>query len=236
MNGAIEFYSAPPADYRKELRPGAICRAPIPFLLTDSPNRIVLTAHDVANPLDSWYTLESTDLENFDPARDKPLRHLRMNQDQFLLAVPSKLRPCILLSDPLVAPDSQDVGFSVVPLYSVRDAAGNYRPQYTFETVLKAQAYQIPNLFYLPEDADFSMHETVARLERIQFVREPHLLPRPAVLTDRALDLLRQWTANYFGMDVCLSGALQQYMEVAAKELRTRLGGTQNVGGLSAVS
>jgi len=235
VNGAIEFYCAPPADYRKELRPGAICRAPIPFLLTDAPNRILLTAHDVENPLDSWYALESTDLENFDPARDKPLRHLRMNQDEFLLAVPSKLRPCILLSDPVVSRTSQDSGFSVAPLYSVREAGGNYRPQYTFETVLKAQAYQIPHLFYLPDDANYSMNESVARLERIQFVREPHLLPMPVALTDRALDLLRQWAANYFGMDVCLSGALQQYMETAAKELVARLGGQQNAGGESAV-
>ena len=96
----------------------------------------------------------------------------------------------------------------MVPLYSVRDDGGNYRPQSRLKPFSRRRPTQTPHFFYLPEDATYSMNKSLARLERIQFVREPHLLPMPVVLTDRAVDLLRQWSANYYGMDVCLSGAL----------------------------
>jgi len=77
----------------------------------------------------------------------------------------------------------------------------------------------LPNVFYLPASDEFGIQESFARLDRIQFVRTDHLMPRPVKLTDKAADILRQWTWNYLGLSITLDPALEEYIKAAAKRL-----------------
>ena len=139
MNGVIEYYEKPPADYRTSLSAGLFCRVPIPFALEAKlANRIRLDWEDKENPANSQYLIDRIDLTSYDPTKEKSLRLIGLKQDEFALALPYKYRSCILLSDPLTegdypAPGNQ--GFLVVPLYSVRKDNGDYQYSINHETI-----------------------------------------------------------------------------------------------------
>jgi hypothetical protein len=225
MNGVIEYYETPPHNYREVLYAGLICRVPIRFVLGDPQSRILLDYCDVQNPGNCNYRLENTDLSDFDPSKDKPLRHLGLDADSFLLSNGYKFRYSIILSDPLTneykAPGDQ--GFLVVPLYSIHDPAGNFKSYIDREMVMRAQAYQINNIFYMPESPPFNIRESFARLDRIEFVKFEHISPKPVRLTPKAIDLLRQWAWFYQGCPL-LDNSLIEYMEKAKAEIELRLG------------
>jgi hypothetical protein len=203
VNGAIEYYEKPPADYRTSLSAGLFCRVPIPFALEAKlANRLRLDWEDQENPANSQYLIDRIDLTSYDPTQEKSLRLIGLKQDEFALALPYKYRICILLSDPLIegdypAPGNQ--GFSVVPLYSIRDDNGDYQNSINRETVLRAQGYQINHVFYLPESNEFGIHESFARLDRVAFATIPIIFPKPIKLTSVAIALLRQWSWHYQG-------------------------------------
>jgi hypothetical protein len=225
MNGVIEYYEAPPPDYKEVFCAGLICRVPIPFVLGKPQNRILLDYQDIKNPANCNYRLENTDLSDYDPRKDKPLRHLNLDADSFLLANGYKFRPCVILSDPIKsefrAPGDQ--GFLVVPLYSVHDPAGAYKDYIDREMVMRAQAYQFNNIFYMPESSPFDIRESFARVDRIEFVKLEHFSPKPVKLTAKAIDLLRQWAWYYQGCPI-LDNSLEEYMAKARTELDARLG------------
>jgi len=228
MIGVIDFYEHPPKDYRDALFSGLICRAPIPFTLNEHPDRLRLDYYNPGKPSNCNYTLERTDPSSFDPTTDPSLRQLGYPSDEFILAVGCKFRPCVLISDPVsdtLYPPPNYQGFIVVPLYTIHDAAGNYKPRITYDMVLRAQAYQLNNLFYLPESKEFDLEESFARLDRMQFVRLEHVHPKPVMLTEKATDLLRQWVWYYHGCPI-LDGALEDYIEKAKANLDSRLGST----------
>ena len=177
MIGIIDYYEKPPDDYRESYYPGLFCRAPVPYFLDQNPHRIKVDFFDPANPNNANYKFERTDFSAYDPRNDPPLRHLGLDTDGFLLSVGYKFRPCIILSDPLsVEPYSSpgDQGFLVVPLYSIHDPAGNFKTYINREMVLHAQAYQLNNVFYLPSSDEFDIHESFARVDRIEFAKLEH--------------------------------------------------------------
>jgi hypothetical protein len=227
MNGVIDYYERPPRDYRENLAPGLLCTAAIPWALEIHPNRIRVDFLDPKNPANANYVFETTDLSGYDPANDKPLRHLALDSENFILAIPYKFRPCILLSEPRpeeLYPIPGNQGFLVVPLFSILNANDEYHSQINRETVLRAQAYQLSNIFYLPASDEFDVQESFARLDKIEFVRVEHLFPKPTQLTPTANDLLRQWAWFYQGCPI-LDPALEVYMDKAKEELDKRLGG-----------
>jgi hypothetical protein len=225
MNGVIEYYEAPPHDYREDFFAGLICRAPIPYVLGRSQHRIILESLDTKNPANCTYRLENTDLSDYDPRNDRPLRHLNLDTDSFLLSIGFKFRHCIILSDPIIsefkAPGDQ--GFLVVPMYSVHDPAGAYKDYIDREMVMRAQAYQFNNVFYMPESYSFDIRESFARVDRIEFAKFEHISPKPVKLTAKAIDLLRQWAWYYQGCPI-LDNSLIEYMAKARAEIETRLG------------
>ena len=95
--GIINFEKAP-TSYREVLAPGHICRAPISFSHIQPVNEVRLRWLNKDKPPQSEYEFASTDLANYQPKTD--LRHLGLDSDSFLVAVPYKFRPCILVSDP----------------------------------------------------------------------------------------------------------------------------------------
>lgn len=226
MKGVIDYYQRPPDNYRKIITAGLFCIAPIQFVLDKEPSRLRLDYYDPAKPHNVNYTLEETDIPNFDPISDPSIRNLGLPSDNFLLAVGYKLRFCIIVSDPLSNapyPSPIDQGFIVIPLYSVHDPAGNYKTYISRDITLLAQAYQLNNTFYLPESEEHGVKESFARLDRIQFVRSDHLIPKPIMLTEKAIDLLRQWIGYYHGIPI-LDPALEEYMRRAKDQIDKRLG------------
>lgn len=118
----------------------------------------------------------------------------------------------------------------VTSLYTTTNEAGDLKDYIDREMILRAQAYQFENVFYLPESKEFDMKESFARLDRMVFVNANTIRPKPICLSDDALELLREWTWKCFGFPLeGLNPALDKFIEKAAKDLENRLG-TKQVG------
>lgn len=229
MIGVIEFYENAPKDYRTALPSGLICRAPIPFRLGTHADR--LGVESVANDRDPktvQFSLERTDLRDFDPTHIPDIqRHLNIKSDEFLLSIGYKYRKCIITSEPILGTDygaPGENGFIVTPLYSTKNEAGDFKSYINYEMILKAQAYQLHNVFFMPESTQFGISESFARLDRACFVNVELIQPSPVTLTNRAIELLREWTWKCFGFPLeGLDPALDKFIEKAGKELEARL-------------
>lgn len=221
MIGAVEYYAQPPADYRTNYAPGQLFWAPIPFVPDLLPNRLRLDFFDPANPHNANFTIERTDFGQVPYEKDPSLRHLGLAQSEVLIANPYKKRSVVVLSDHLTRPDDavqQYTGYMVAPSYSLHDEAGNYRQWLNRDIILRARAYQYPNIFYLPESTELALPEAFVRLDRVQFARIEHLEHRPAMLTSDATGLLREWFYHYLGCPL-LNPALEKFIETTASKL-----------------
>ena len=225
MIGVVDYYEKPSRQYRDTYLPGQIYWAPIPFVSNEKPKRLRLDHHDPERPKNDTYTLLETDVTTFDGQSDQPLRHLELASDDLLLVTPFKKRPVILMTGPPGSPSdivANYSGFLVVPCYSIRDQAGNYKPWVTREIILRSKAYQLDSVFYLPSSDEFGMSESLARLDRIQFVRIDHLMPRPVSLTETALNLLKDWTYHFLGAPL-FNDALEEFIEDVGARIDTIL-------------
>jgi hypothetical protein len=224
--GVIEYYVRPAADYRTSFHPGQIYWAPIPFVLKRDPDRLRLESAHPDNPYNASFTIERTDILSHAPGTDPPLRNYGIASDEIFIANPYKKRPAVLLSEPLPRQTDeaqQYDGYLVAPLYSLHDEAGNYKRWATREMAQRAMANQYPNLFYMPPSSELAIPESVARIDRLQFVRLEHLAPRPAALTPDATGLLREWSYHYLGCPL-LNAALEQYIMTAARKIQDEFG------------
>ncbi len=202
----FEFYQDPGADYRSRCEPGQFFWAPVPYLPPDVQVRALrLDYYDPAKPHNASFIVETVDIATFRPGEDlKPLEPFRLASDEFILCLTYKIRPVIVLSR--TAPRWQDSrrkhddNYIVLPIYSVKDRAGNYR--FSEEFLLKVQAYQYCTLFYLPEDIEYDVNESLVRLDRALAVPRDFLRPRKAMLTEDALFFLSRWLHYYLGDDL----------------------------------
>lgn len=221
MIGVIEYYSQLSKDYRSSYAPGQLFWAPISFVLDEFPNRLKLDYFDPAKPHNANFTLDRTDFRQAPYEQDQSLRHLGLSQSDVLIANPFKKRPVVVLSDHLTRPDDavqQYTGYMVSPCYSLHDDSGNYKQWLNRDIILRAKAYQYPNIFYLPASAEFTLPESFVRLDRVQFVRIEHLEARPAMLSSDATGLLREWFYHYLGCPL-LNPALEKFIEATAAKL-----------------
>ncbi len=225
MIGEIEYFRRLKGPYRELFEPGQIFLAPVTFALADNPSRVLLEHDDRQNPRNNLYSVVPTDLSRYNANDDPPLRALNMKSGEFLLAVPHKLRPTILLSNQIIhsAAIGGTDGFVLLPMYSLRDESGNYKTAVTEEFLIKLQGYQYNSLFYVPEDADVGLAEGYVRLDRPQFCRGRHLRHMPVALTTDALYILRQWFWHYFGGP--LDEVVTDLIDRATKAVNARLAG-----------
>lgn len=221
MIGIIDYYQAPPRDYRKRHDVGQFFLAPVPFQLHGKI--LHLRAHYVSRekPEESEYTIEATEFDAFDPTGQTPIYELKLPSDAFVIPNPHKLRPVIILSEAI--PDWADYQrkredyYLVAPLYSAKDTAGNYK--YSEAFLHRIQAYEYPNLFYLPESDEFGVHESIVRLDRVLFTHADFLRPQPTQLTDDAIFCLTRWLHHFVGAE--LEEVLKLYRDEALQTLQS---------------
>ena len=219
MIGEITFYKHPGQDYRKQCKPGQFFGAPVPFLLKGSVPRLRLDYYDPKKPYNSSYTIEEVDIQRFRPEDADPIYELGLASDEFVLCVAHKSRPVIVVSRE-VSPwrDYQkrhDECCVVIPLYGTKDLAGEYK--FSEQFLLRVQAYQYPTLFYLPEDNEYGVLESLARLDRAVVIHGDLLKPQPVGLTDDALYCLTRWFHYLLGAE--LDEILDFYREAALEQL-----------------
>ena len=221
MIGEITFYQHPGPNYRNECQPGQLFLAPMPFMLDSRVPRLRLDYYDKKKPYNSSYTIEEEDIQSFRPEDVKPIYPLRLSASEFALCMPHKFRPVIILSQEMPSwKDYQETYaecYIVVPLYTTKDAVEGYK--FSEKFLLKTQAYQYPTLFYLPEDSQYGIRESIARFERSMAINRKLLKPIPASLSDDALYCLTEWF-YYFLEAKELNEILKEYREAALKQLR----------------
>lgn len=221
MNGVIDFYQKLLKPQECEFQSGLFCTAPIPFILESQPKRLILDYHDSEKPQNSSYQIEKTDFITFNPRNDKSLRHLGLEQDHYLLTVGYKNRLSIILSDPIDYTAQVTQGFLVAPLFSTHDKFGNFKNYINQEIIERAQSYDYKHIFYLPESSDYSIRESFVRLDRLVFVRLDHIFPKNIMMTNIALDLLRQWSWYYQGAPL-FDSALEEYIKISKQKLNEK--------------
>lgn len=219
MIGEITFYEHPGRDYRQQCRPGQFFWAPVPFLLKGNVPRLRLDYYDPEKPYNSSYTIEQIDIKRFRPEDAEPIYELGLASDEFVLCVTHKFRPVIVVSQEVAHWRDYHRGYDpcyiVVPLYGTRDIVGEYK--FSEEFLLRVQAYQYNTLFYLPQDDEYGVEESLARLDRVVIIHRDLLRPRPVSLTDDALYCLTRWFHYFLGAD--LDEILDFYRQAALQQL-----------------
>lgn len=222
MIGVIEFYKQPGKDYRSSIEPGQLFLAPMPFLLGSNVPLLKLDYYDRDKPENSSYTIEHVDTQSFKPEDIDPIYQLKLSSKDFVVGVAHKFRPVIVLSQEM--PSWRDYGrtyatcFLVVPLYRTKNDAGNYK--FSEEFMLRVQAYEYPTLFYLPEDNEYGISESIVRFERIAAINRDLLKPMPVSLSDDALYCLTHWFHYFLGAE--LDELFSDFREAALEQLEEK--------------
>ena len=217
-------------EYYTPLRPGGVLNqlyeigqlfwAPSMFLLDN--HRRYLVRNSYSESAGESHTLEQTDLRTeFDQPRE--MSHtLGIRSDERALIVGAKRRPVILLSKAAATWSDgrrrNDDCYLVVPVYSFsRDET---RESYSTAFIDRVKGYIYWQIFYLPPMANGRIREGFARLDRIQTVHKELLRQIPVMLSEDALELLRDWIRVYLGEDLqIVNDMLFDYREEAIRQL-----------------
>jgi hypothetical protein len=124
------------------------------------------------------------------PPEHLPVKSLNLQTDEHLFVLKGKRRQVVILGKVDVEwLDAPQKLLLCVPVFTFKD-------RHTIEAVIRIQAFQFPNLFYLPLDANVGKEESAARLELSQCVQKGWLQPvnapgpKPFRLTRPAYQLL----------------------------------------------
>lgn len=205
MIGEISFYQRPEKNYRTNYRPGQLFLAPIQYVTANRVQVARLDYFDPEKPNNSNYTFEKLDLASQKPVPFPTNNPLSLKPDEFAMIVKAKFRPVIVVSPRI--PFWQDFDkclyniYLAIPLYSTEEGGV---PKFSSFFMLHVQAYQYPTLFYLPNDDEHQVCESIARLDRLSVIHENLLSPIPVSLTDDALECLTNWLHHFLGADLDL--------------------------------
>lgn len=104
-----------------------------------------------------------------------PVRSLNLASNEHAFVVKGKVRPAVVVVEHIAQwskSPSENIALCV-PLFRV------YKPKFSQAFVLKTQAFQYPDRFYLPPEPHYTFEEAVARLELIQSVHQVVIQPFP---------------------------------------------------------
>lgn len=217
MIGEIEYYSPPRRNYRNQVEIGQMFWAPVPYLLWRNLPWLRLEYQDKENAKNSSYTIEYADAQTFEPREHQPIRELNLSSAEFVLCIAHKIRPVIVISPcSPISPLKNEHIYLIAPVYGVRDTSGNYK--YSEEFLLRTQAYQYPTSFYLPQEDEFGIEESIVRFDKIIPAHLSILRPRPVRLSKDAVYCLQMWLHYFLGAD--LDEMISIYREAALKQIK----------------
>lgn len=221
MIGEIKYYQAPEKDYRNRFKRGYFYFAPVLFTLGSSLPYLRIDFKDESNPTNTSYTIQIDDSRNLERNTHEPIKQLGLSSDELATIIGCKFRPVIIISPeiPMINSKGTNKCFLVIPLYSTQNEAGVYKYEEGF--ILRTQAYQYPNLFFLPEDKQFGVKESIARFDKASIIPSTLLNPLPNRLTDDAFFCLFQWFSYLIGGP--LDEIIANYRDSAMKKLPTSL-------------
>lgn len=205
MIGEIDFYQEASSNYRSDFAIGNILFAPIPFAL--GANIPYLKFHlPGRKDSDCLYSIETENIRNFNPINQEPIYELGLKSDEFVICLAHKFRPVIIISPniPIIpyGGSSKGKSFLVLPLYGVRHINGAYKPGFTEEFLLRAQAYQYKSIYYLPGDKKFDINESIVRFDKAIVINGEMLRPKPVCLTNDAVFCVTSWFNYLLGQDL----------------------------------
>lgn len=129
-----------------------------------------------------------------------PVKSLNLAIDEYPFVLVGKIRPAIILIEDTVqwAKSPSENLALCVPIFRVAKA------KFSQVFVLKTQAFQFPNKFYIPSYQGDRLEEGIARLELIQTVNRLVMSPfpdsnNPIMLTEEFFTLLRIHITRFLG-------------------------------------
>jgi hypothetical protein len=220
MIGVIDFFQDAPKNYRSIFGLGNIFQAPVPF---SWGSRIPYLKFNVPGKSSSecLYSIETENIIDFNPANNEPIYELNLSSDEFVVCLAHKFRPVIVIS-PIIpirhnSFTNTENCFLVLPIYSTKLVNGAYKNGITEEFILKTQAYQYSNIFYLPEDTKYGINESIVRFDKLLAINSDLLKPKPVSLTNDAYFCLMNWFYCLLGQE--LDEVILEYQESAKKNL-----------------
>jgi hypothetical protein len=204
----IDWFAAPDKGIGGEIRAGSLYWAPIPFHWQDEQVwHLRLEYESRADPAESQYRIQATNIRDYDMEVNPPLRPLKIPSDQIVIAAPYKIRPAIAITGPgEIWRDGTRQGDDVVialPITAVRNQIGEYR--YSEPFLLKVQALTYPSLFHLPESACGRCEEGLVRFDWAHAIPACQLKPfhhdyHRMSLGHDAFWLISVWFSRYLGL------------------------------------
>lgn len=220
MIGEIQFYKKPNEDYRDCFYRGNFYFAPIPYLLEGEVHLLRLSYVDKDNFSNNQFVVDKRKVIELTNQNLPDMSAIKYKPGEFSLINKHKYRAVIAITGPF--PNLTDCDKSngnlclVIPLYSTHNNDGSCRHKQLF--LNRVQAYQYPTLFFLPQSDEFSVHETLARLDRISVIKTDCLKPRPVSLSEDADFCLSRWLMFFLGDK--LDEILENYRAAAEKALQ----------------
>lgn len=150
-----------------------------------------------------------------------PIHRVQLETDEYYFAIKGKMRPAVVIAASEIEwPQRENEKlFLCLPLYSVD------KEKIKQSFVVKIQANRYRPYYYFPPDTQYSIQESVGRIELLQVGHEKAMRPhfasnKPVSLTDEALGWLRAHICQFFGgeMAMSISQDLQAYGELVWEE------------------
>jgi len=214
--------------FRSQFESGQIVWIPTPFT-ADIPQVMEVERESPDDHFASKFQIRNMKESDFRKKQKLPIKLLNLGETEELVVARSKLRPCIVLkvgqtsfSDLTKALKQAGKGhfqkedLAAIPIYSIEKEDGD--TGFPAVMVARIKALMYPQFFFCPKHPATVPNNSIARLDRMFFVRPlfPGFQPTDAALTADALMVLRSMLALLLG--VVMSDAEFQAF-IAVREL-----------------
>jgi len=201
-----------PKTFRTQFESGQIAWVPTPFA-ADIPQIMEVERESPDDHFASKFQIRNMKESDFRKKQKLPIKLLNLGETEELVVTRSKLRPCIVLkigqtsfSDLTKALKQSGKGhlekedLAVIPIYSVEKEGGD--TGFPAVMVARIKALMYPQFFFCPKHPATVPNNSIARLDRIFFIRPlfPAVQPMDAALSPDALMVLRSMLAVLLGL------------------------------------
>lgn len=196
-----QYYESLPLSERYAKKPGQLYFTHVAYP-HDWPRILKLIHYDPKKESKSTFTIKRY---SDGDERHYPLKELNLRDNELYYIFKGKERMVIVLgyieSDWLDRDKPQEV-LLCAPVFS-------FKPRHSQEMVIRTQAFEYPNLFYLPPSPYGCQKESTLRFEMIQPIMSSYLMPfddylnkKPVILTTAAYRLLMVHLVKFISNEI----------------------------------